>query len=121
MYSISLGIAITYFYIGPFAKPNGKERGKTSTGSRQATLFNMLPLQHKDITKQKNPFGKKGVDSTPAVPQARQTQNPDSQEVDSMETLVETDQSQPEESGWEETQMVEDVDGTQVSIGYSIS
>jgi chromosome transmission fidelity protein 4 len=84
----------------------------------------MLPLQQKDATKQKNPFGKKGVGSTPAKLQAGKMQNPDLQEADLIEsdapTLVETNQSQPEDSGWEETQMVEDVDGTQVSSGHSI-
>jgi hypothetical protein len=119
-----------FVYVGPFAtKSNGKEKEKTSTGSRQATLFGMLPPQPKDKNKQANPFSKKksGSDGTPPAPQVDTTPNGDPQVTDVMmsdaptmsdaATLVETSQSEAQdESGWEETQMVEDVDVTQVSL-----
>jgi hypothetical protein len=115
-------------YIGPFAKSNGKEKEKTSTGTRQATLqFGMLPPQPKDKNKQNNPFSKKkgGGDSIPAASQVDPTRDRDPQVTDVMMSdapiLVETSQSQVlDESCLEETQMVEDVDGTQVSLSCSI-
>jgi hypothetical protein len=83
----------------------------------------MMPAQPKDKSKQKNPFGKKkaGVDSTPVASQVEvsTTQNSDSQATDVMmsdaPTLVETSQDgDRDESALEETQIVEDVDCTQV-------
>jgi chromosome transmission fidelity protein 4 len=115
---------ITY-YLGPLNKSNGKERDKTSTGSRQTTLLGMLPAQPKDKNKQKNPFGKKkaGIDSIPVGPQVEvgTTQNSDSQTTDVMMsdglTVVETSHDRDQyDTVLEETQLVEDDDCTQVCV-----
>jgi len=108
-----------FFYVGPSAKSNGKEKDKASVGTRQATLFGMLP---KGKDKQKNPFGRKTGDITASQTDA--TQSLDSQATDVMmsdaPTLVETSQA-PDKSGWEETQMVQDGDGTQVCMTWPSS
>ena len=117
-------------YIGPLAKSNGKEKEKLSTVSRQTTLLGMLPP--KDKNKQNNPFSKKkgGGDSTNTTiaPQVDATLDAETQVVDTQvtdvmmsdaPTLVESSQSQVlDESGWEETQMIEDGDRTQVGCSF---
>ena len=128
--SLQLIINYTLTDIGPVAKSNGKEKERSNTVSRQTTLFGMLPPQPKDKQKKNNPFSKTkgGDDSTAATvaPQVDTTPDADPQVIDTQitdvmmsdaATLVDSSQSQVlDESGWEETQMVQDADETQVSL-----